>query len=856
LRPGRVEDEIRREVHFHLRERADDLRAQGLSEDDAMRRAQAQFGNVLLQAERTRDMDVSVLVDGIQRDVRYAIRALGRTPGFTLTVLLTLALGIGASSAMFSALDVLVLRPLPFPEGDRLMQVRQRVDGTTEANIAPVRLEEWHGLNASFTAISGYYTEDVSDTSGDFPVRIQRAFVAPRFFTVWGIEPLLGRGFTDAEHRAGGPRAIVVSHRYWRDRLGSDPNALARTVRIGTSAVPIVGVLPASFLFPDRAVDFWSPVPIDAPYAQSRRSTWYRGVGRLRPDVSLDQARSNLAAVQTELARQHGDPDTKIAAEITPLKDVEAVGVSRSLWLLFGGVVLLLVIACTNIAALLLSRMAHRGRELSLRVSLGASRLTVATQVLVETLVLSLAGGAIGLLVAWAGVTLLRTLAIALPRADEIAIDWRVASYTFATASFVALACGALPAIRAARDARGSTLQPGARTVTARYAIQWWLVGAQVALSVSLLAGAGLLLRSVQELGRVDPGFDISNVLAFRVSANWAESSEPERLRRRIDGTLERLRSLPGVEAVATTGWSLPGTPSQWETTFAVVEADGRGPVIAEGRSVSPGYFATLRIPLVSGELCRSRTTGDTAIAEAMVNRAFVARYLADRSPLGLHLALPETTLAASRIVGVVGDARERGLDREAGPTVYWCDIAPNPTPYIMLRTSSSGATAQMVRVIMKEIDAARAVYELGPVDERIRGAYAQNRLRTLLLTVFAAMALTLAGVGIYGTLSYAVNIRRREVGLRLALGALRTGVIRQFLIEAFRVVSVGCVFGLVISLAASQFIGGMLFGISATDPMTLAGVLVVVLTVAASAALIPAFRAARLDAVTVLREE
>ena len=272
LRSGRVERDIRREIAFHLAERTDQLRTDGYNEDEARRLAERQFGNLTLQAERTRDMDVSLLVDALQRDVRYAARSLSRTRGFTVTVVLTLALGIGANSAVFSAVDAVLLRPLPFPGADRLMELRQRVDGTTESNIAPVRLEEWHALNSTFTAISGYYTEDVSETSGDFPVRLKRALVAPRFVEVWGVAPVIGRGFSTAEHRAGGLRAIVVSHRYWRDRLGSDPQALARSVRIGSASIPIVGIMPATFLFPDRDVDLWSPVATDLPFASRGRT--------------------------------------------------------------------------------------------------------------------------------------------------------------------------------------------------------------------------------------------------------------------------------------------------------------------------------------------------------------------------------------------------------------------------------------------------------------------------------------------------------------------------------------------------------------------------------------------------------
>ena len=862
FRSGRAERDIRREIAFHLAERTDQLRTEGYSEEEARRRAERQFGNVTLQAERTRDMDISLLADAVLRDIRYAVRSLSRTPGFTVTVILTLGLGIGANSAVFSAVDAVLLRPLPFPDADRLMELRQRVDGTSETNIAPVRLEEWHVLNRTFTAISGYFTEDVSEVSGEFPVRLKRAFVAPRFVDVWGVEPAIGRSFSEGEHRTGGPRGIIVSHRYWRDRLGSDPQVLTRTVRIGSSSVPIIGVMPATFLFPDRAVDLWSPVATDSSFSQSRQNTWYLGIGRLQPGVTLQEARANLAAVQAQLAQTHGDTDARMSVEIEPLKDTAVGGVRRSLWLLFGGVSLLLLITCTNVAALVLSRTARRRQELALRVSLGASRLAVARQMLIEMLVLSITGGGLGLLVASGSVAILRSTGIDLPRADEIAVDGRIVLYTFASAVIVAVICAILPASRAAHEHLIGRIQEGARAVgSPRYALQWWLVGAQVALSVTLLAGAGLLVRSVQALWQVEPGFDARQVLAFRISGNWGETTDQARLLQRISTSLEQLRGLPGVEAAATSGWSLPGVPTEWETIFALVEAQGDADrrLVAEGRSVSPEYFATMRIPVVAGELCRRRgaaADGSFAARDVMVNRTFVTRYLSAQSPIGLHLAQPDNDFPASRIVGVVGDARERGLDREAGPTVYWCDIAPNPTPYFLLRTAADpAAVAPTVRAGLKQIEPLRAVYEIGPLEERIGGAFAQNRLRAMLLALFATTALALTCIGVYGTLSYAVSIRRREVGLRLALGAVPGGVLRQFVFEGLRVVGVSCLGGLALTVAFTQLLSGMLYGVSPTDPLTLASVVTIVLAVASIAAAVPALRAARLDAAEVLRE-
>src|SRR6266536_2808096 len=353
VRSGRVEREIRRELEFHVAERADELRDSGLSPEEAERRARLKLGNPLLQAERTRDMDIALWADGIARNLRHAARSLGRAPGFALTVVATLALGIGANTAVFSALDAVLLRPLPFPDADRLVRLSQTQQNSSETMIATARLLE-----------------------------------------VWGVAPALGRGFSEEEPRFGGPAAALVSERYWRSRLGSTPDVPSRSVRMGNASVPIVGVMPASFRFPDREVDVWFPSPVDAPYAQSRHSTWYTGVGRLRPGVTLEEARADLSAVQARLAQQFPDPDRKIGVELRPLKQDLVGGIGRALWLLFGAVSVLLLIACTNIAALFLARGAARRPEIALRRSLGASRAAVAGLVLAETLLLALVGGA------------------------------------------------------------------------------------------------------------------------------------------------------------------------------------------------------------------------------------------------------------------------------------------------------------------------------------------------------------------------------------------------------------------------------------------------------------------------------
>lgn len=664
--------------------------------------------------------------------------------------------------------------------------------------------------------------------------------------------------FTEAEHRAGGPTAVVISDRYWRRRLGADPRVLARTVRLGTLSFPIVGVMPASFLFPDRGVDLWMPVPMGDKLAQARVAFWYTGVGRLKQNVTVEQARANMAMVQMQLATEYPKTDAAINVDIAPLKDNTVGDIRASLWLLFAAVSVLLLVACTNIAALLLSRATDRKREMSVRRSLGATRWAIVRQALTETGVLALVGGAVGLLLAAGAVAALRSAAVDMPRMDEIALDGRIVLYTLVVVLTVTLLSGVLPAIRIARDdATGPASEAGRSLVTGRNSLQWLLVGAQITLSVTLLAAAGLFVRSFQELWRVDPGFDMSRVLTFRMSGSYAETNDYDRLIQRIDSTIDELRALPGIEAAATAVF-LPGIPAEREANFELVEAPrpSEGVVAAESRFVSREYFTTMQIPVIAGDLCSRRLRNGPR--EVMVNRSFVTRYLsAWPSPLGLHLKSGDTSAAPSRIIGIVGDARERGLDRHPGPTVYACFSAPNPIPHFLVRTHGEPMpAAETVRLKMKDLEPLRSVYNIAPLEHSISGAFNENRLRTTLLVLFAMTALSLSCVGLYSTLSYVVSLRRREVGLRLALGARPGDIVRQFVAKGVRVAAAACACGLVVSLAVSSLLSGMLYGVSPSDPVTLASVIIIVLTVSALAALVPATRAGLVEPMRVLREQ
>jgi predicted permease len=856
-KPGE-ESQFDREISFHLEQLVAEKIAGGMSPQEARRQAALEFGGREQVKEELRDVRRWAMVEAAAANLRAALRFMRRSPGFSIAVILTLALGIGANSAVFSAIDAVLLRALPFPHGDELVALNQwdSRNKNPQSSVAPVRLEEWNRMNSTFQAITGYYTEEVSESSGQMPERLTEAQTAPRFLQVWGVAPMLGRDFSPEEEHFGGPAAVLISDRLWRRRFQADPAAIGKKLHFGSYSPTIVGVMPASFLFPNREVDVWTPSPADAPYAQSREAVWYITVGRMKPGVSLERARADLAMVQGRLGKEFPKFDKDLGVQVQPLKNVLIGGAGKSLWLLFGSVSLLLLIACTNIAALLLARTAEREHEISIRLSLGASRMRVMMQLLSETFVLALAGSVLGLAVAALAPRLFQFLSKDMPRVDEIGLEWRIVVYSLACALVTTLLCGLSPAWQATRRELTSGLAQGGRTqVGGRHGMQWTLVGLQVALAVTLLIGAGLLLRSFEALGAVNPGFDPNHVLSLRISASWGETTDMKKLTQRMNRTLKALRNIPGVEAAATAAM-LPGVPFDYRAEFQIADGqlDANQKVIAAERYVSAGYFQTMKIPTMQGQTCSEDSDFKT-----VVNRSFANAYFGNSSAMGHHLThtSADSFATAGEIRGVVADAREQGLNEEPVPTVYWCVNDPNPDPHFLVRTQGDPmAMAGAVRAAVHAVSPARSVYDVMPLTQHLDDAYSENRLRTLLLSLFAITALLLVSIGIYGSVGYLVRLRRREVGLRLALGAVPSQIMVRFLIQGLRVTLLGCAAGLAISFSVSHVLAGMLFGVSNTDAATYCGVVLLILAVASLASLIPAVRAARLDPTKALREE
>ena len=787
-------------------------------------------------------------IQAVLRNLRYATRTLRNAPGFTATIVATLALGIGANSAVFSGLDAVLLRSLPFPDADRIVSVSQVLEGPGVSNLAPVRLEDWNRLASTFEAISGYTTNDVVDSTGEVPERLRQVIVAPRFFDVLGVSPGLGRGFTAEEHRFGGPTVVLLSDRLWH-RRGAPQDIAGSTIQSAGRAVTVAGVLP-EFPFPLREVDVWGAFPADAPFAQARGMVWLNGIGRLKPGVTIEQARADLERVQALLAEQYPDTDRNVGVELQPFANAIVGSARGPLWLLFAAVSVLLLIACTNVAALLFARAARREEEIAVRASLGASRLAIAGQALAEVAVLAVAGGALGLLVAAAASRAFQLLVPGLPRVEQIGIDARSVAYTIASTAAVALLCGLLPAVRSTRVS-GGLVRAGRGQLSDRQSLQWLLVGVQVTLAVTLLAGSGLLLRSFVALSRVDAGFEPEGVMAFQVTARFGDE-DPAGARARIERTLEGLGSVPGIESTAT-AMLLPGIPGERQEQFKLVDGrDAETTLIAESRVVSANYFSTLGIPLVAGEPCRQSSESGTT--DAVVNSRFAASYFAGGSPIGQRLAAEPLPY---RIVGIVGDARELGTNRSPAPTVYGCSSAPTPSPWYLVRTRLEPAVAaRAVRAKLSELEPLRPVHDVAPLAQMIGDVYAEERLQTILITFFSVAALALACLGVYGTMSYAASVRRREVGLRVAFGALTGDIVSQFLARTLGVVGVASLIGVALSFLFTRALEGALYGVSASDPITLVSVVVIVCAVATIAALLPALRAARVDPMQALREE
>jgi predicted permease len=789
---------------------------------------------------------------------RQAARSLTRRPAFFAATVLTLAFGAGVTTAVFSLVDTVLIKPLPYPDSDSLVTVYELSPSARERRslIAPGRLQDWHRSNRSFVAISGTNTESVTDTSGEEPERLAGVRVAPRFFDVYAQPPLAGRWFTPDEELDTGPNAAVISEAFWTRRFNRDPTAIGRALVISGKGYPIVGVMPRAFTA--ATTDVWLPGKTNAWLLGQREARFVNGVGRLKPGVSIEQAARDLALVQEDLARQFPKTDTGWSVEVRSLKEARIGTSRRGLVLLFSAVGALWLIAIANIAGLTLVQIRRRARELAIRSALGASRSRAIAMVWREGLIVGALGAALGAVLAMSLVRLMPAVLTATPRLNELALDWRALAFTAITTLLATLVVSVVPAVLGTRRDLQQAIAAGARGVAGgRYRFQQGLVVAQVALCVTLVGSATLLLRSYYNLTGVDRGFDPDGAMTFHVAAGWSE----DRYRVGLLQTqlLSDLSALPHVQAAGMTNFlPAPGGSLRYSVRVSgLTGSNADGSMTIGSRTITEGYLRAIRAPLVAGALCPPIRMDDKS-RYAMVNQRFVETFAQNQNLVGRTLEMLQSgSNATYTLVGVVGTMAEDGPAVSPVPFVYTC-AQPGwwPDPEYVVRTADARAFAADLRQIVNRIDSKRAIFGLRPLAEVVDGAFDQPKLDAAMLGAFASAALGLAGIGLYSLFMLVVSDRTREIAVRLAIGASPGEMIRLIATSAGRLLMGGIVLGMMLTAGAHRIIGGMLFGLTSFDAGTLAASAAVIITVAMAAVAVPAVRAARVAPTDALRGE
>ncbi|HEX5216458.1 MAG TPA: ADOP family duplicated permease [Vicinamibacterales bacterium] len=787
-----------------------------------------------------------------------AWRSLRRRPAFFTAAVLTLAIGAGVTTAIFALVDTVLIKPLPFPDGDQLVTVFETSPQAKERTslIAPARLADWQRLNTTFVALSGSYNENVTDTSGDNPERLEARRVAPRFFDVFAMPPRAGRFFLPAEELPEGPGAAIISDGFWQRRFNRAPAAVGRTLTIGGKPFAIVGIMPPAFSA--ATTDVWLPAQTSPGLMQVRDARFMTGVGRLKPGVAIEAGARDLAGVQAGLAKEFPKTDGNWSSEIGSLKQAR-IGTARDgLVLVLAAVAALWAIAVANIAGLTLVQVHRRSRELMIRTALGGSRARVVGTVLREGLLIAAIGGGLGAaLAAWI-IAAMPAILTRTPRMNELALDGRGLAFIAATSVLGACVFSLVPAISATRRRAGGVTTAGGRSVAGgKHALQKLLVVGQVALSVLLVGSATLLLRSYYNLTRVDTGFDAADVVKFHVGARWDED------RVRI-GTLqlqlmERLRQLPHVQSAGYTNF----LPTSGATLRYSVTVEGLTGTNADGsmttgvRMIGGNYLETLKAPLMAGAFCPAVAADFSKPAFAVVNQRFIDQYAERQNLVGRQLKFAQDGNAVFTISGVVANVAEDTHKASPVPYVYTCNAPGSwPDPEYVVRTRDAGALQRDLRNIVRDLAPARAIFGFRPLAEVIDAGLDQPRLDVAMLATFAGAALLLATIGLYSLFTLVVAERAREMAVRLAIGAAPREMVRLVMAGAGRLLAIGLLAGVLLTAGADRLLRGVLFGVEPLDAPALAAAAALLALVAMAAVALPAIRASRISPIEALRGE
>lgn len=805
---------------------------------------------------------------------RFSFRQLRKSPSFAIAVVVTLALGIGATTAIFSLVNAVLLKPLPFPESNRLLSIKQEDHSSGAALLESLSYPDyfdWRARNRTLSGLASYADSNLTLTGNGEALQLKGQTVSANFFQVLGVVPMLGRDFRWDEEQAGN-RAVMLSYELWQSRFGGERSIVGQQITLNGERYPVIGVMQREFHFPltDNAVDAWVSIASDAegpsPATRQRGQETLDIVGRMKPGVTVAQVRADLTSVARGLAAQY--PDTnKWYTTARVVSELEyQVGDTRSaLEVLFGAVALLLLIACVNVAGLLLVRSSRRSGEIAVRSALGASRGEIVRQLLAESVVLSVISGLAGIALA-SGI--LKAVAAlfpqALPRLGDVSIDLPVLVFAMGVSIVTGILFGVVPALRVSSVAPALALRDGTRTVTSgrgHHRLQTWLVIGETALGLVLLVGAGLLIRSFVSVLRVDPGFDAHHVLTARFTLSDTAYTHDHKIQF-VDELLSRLNALPGVKQ-ASAGWPMPMSGSIASVSFTV-----EGHPVAKSDHPSeligvalPGFFETMRIPLIVGRTFNNMDR-TTTMPVAIIDQAFAKKYFSGVNPIGRHIKpdLGDDVVKSPvrEIVGVVGDIKQFGLTAEPAPHYYlpWTQAVVT-NPYLCIRTTGDpAALEQSVKTTIASMDANIPMYRVHPQEYYVSQAVAPARFQTLLLTAFAGIALLLAAVGLYGVLAYIVEQRALEIALRLAVGAQRGDVLQMILRRGMTLAGIGVAVGLGISFVVTRFLATLLYGVKPLDALTFCGMSVVLLGVALVASLAPAYRAAQTDPMTTLRTQ
>jgi predicted permease len=874
----RLERELDAELQFHIEREAERHERAGLSRQDALRRARAEFGHLDRVKEASRRARGTMALESLLHDLRVAARRLRRAPGFVAAAVLVLALGISATTAAFSLVDAVLLKRLPYPESDRLVRLTHTASLAGRSNVdqsdATVMLYQRHA--AAFDGIAAWWADNVDaniepSAPGETPGRARIARVTANLLDVLGVRPALGRGFRPGEDREGAARGVLLSDRLWRERYHGDHGVIGRRIMVNEVPRTIVGVMPARFAYPANGVDLWIPLTLDPTGTEAARFRFV-GLGRLRDGVSAAGARADLARVLTLLPEEFpGDPAAAVLAQAHVVPRVESlrdaiVGRAAGLvWMLLASVLLVLVVACANVAGLFLVRAEHAQVELAVRGALGAPARSLMTQAIAESLLLSALGGALGSLLAAAALrAAVRTGgAWQVPRLHEVAMDWRTLAFALGATVLCALCVSLLPLLRARRVEIATVLRGAGRGPAGdagRQRARNALVVAQTAVALVLVASSGLMTRSLMRLNAVTPGFVAEDIAVSRVLLPLAKYGTGASRAAFMQEALARLRAVPGVRDAAITDRVPLGT-DRWT---AEIEVEDR-PLPAPAAGVTHGavtvdghFFGTARIPLLRGRTFGSMDDAGTA-GEAIVSRAFAVRYWRGENPVGKRI---RTAGGAWRtVVGEAGDVHYEALDRPADDVVYLpvvrADSATAPYLVALLARTEPGRAAAAVgaiRHIVRELDPALPTFDEGTLDEVVRRASAPTRALVVLLAVASGVALMLGAVGLYGVVAYGVSVRRREIGVRMALGARPADVSRAVSLGGLRLAAVGVAIGVACAVAFTRLLRGLLYDVSASDPWVLGLTALTLLGVAFVASWLPARRAAAVDPAEALR--